>query len=258
MKTNQLIDELLMISAALLVSCSPVIYSNVGTNTPMFTEKGEVAINGSYASTTVSGDVFYTTTTSGVGLQGAYAIDDHWAAIGSFYSLKNREEPNDDYNWIGKGTYWELGGGRYGTIGSKKLFAYEIFGGFGSASIKNEDYLNRSNYLNINFSKPFIQPSIGFIFKYVDLIFTPRFGYVIFSNPSYNLIGGEPNYELPKDSFIFEPGFTLRAGFKGVKLQLQYNFSNYKYSNIEEMQAGVNDMYASFGLHVLISDRYKK
>jgi hypothetical protein len=252
MKTNHLIDILLMLSAASLLSCSPLIYSNVGHNTPMFNEKGEFAINGSYAEAW-NPDGF--TETQGIALQAAYAIDDQWAAIGSFYSLKNAVEADDTYNWEGNGTYWEIGGGRYGKLGMDWL-AYEVFGGFGSASIKNEDYLS-PDYLNINFTKPFIQPSIGFVNRYVDVIFTPRIGYVIFADPSFNFGSGEIAYEIPKDGIVFEPGVTLRAGYESIKLQVQYNYSTYSYGSSTELNAGANNTYISIGLHLLISNRYK-
>jgi hypothetical protein len=113
------------VSAASILSCSPVIYSNVGHNTPMFTEKGEFAINGFYAEAWATEGI---TETKGFSLQAAYAIDDHWAAMGSLYSLKKVEEADDTYNWEGNGTYWELGGGRYGKLGLDWL-AYEVFGG---------------------------------------------------------------------------------------------------------------------------------
>lgn len=252
MKTNHLMSSLLMLSVASLLSCSPVIYSNVGHNTPMFDEKGEFAFNGSYAEAWTLEE---TTETKGFSLQAAYAIDDRWAAIGSFYSLKNAVEVDETYNWDGNGTYWEIGGGRYGKLGMDWL-AYEVFGGFGSASIKNEDYLS-SDYLNINFTKPFIQPSVGFVNRYVDVIFTPRIGYVIFADPSYNFGAGEIDYEIPKDGIVFEPGVSLRAGYQGLKLLVQYNYSTYSYGSNTDLSAGVNNNYFSIGLHLLISNRYK-
>jgi hypothetical protein len=253
MKTNHLIDVLLMVSAVSLLSCSPVIYSNVGQNTPMFTEQGEFALNGSYAMAGSPDDLM--TGSHGFSLQAAYAIDDHWAAIGSLYSIKNREAADETNYWDGNGTYWEIGGGRYGKLGMDWL-AYEVFGGLGFASIKNDAYLS-PDYLNINFTKPFIQPSIGFVHKYVDVIFTPRIGYVIFSDPSYNFGSGEIAYEIPKDGIVFEPGVTLRGGYQGVKLQVQYNYSTYSYGSNADLQAGVYNNYFSIGLHLLISDRYK-
>jgi hypothetical protein len=253
MKTNRLLDVLLMVSAASIISCSPVIYSTVGQNTPMFKEKGEFSINAGYSAAMSSDDL---TDIEGLSIQTAYAFDNRWAAIGSLYSLKNAVEADDTYNWKGNGTYWELGGGRYGKLGTD-WWAYEVFAGLGSASIKNEDHLS-SDFLDINFTKPFVQPSIGFIHKYVDVIFTPRIGYLIFSDPTFKFGQGEVAYEMPKDGFVFEPGVTLRGGYQGIKLQIQYNYSTYSFGSNADLQAGVNNRFFSIGLHVLISDRYNK
>jgi len=49
MRTIRLIYPIAVLAAAIFGSCSPAIYSNVGQNTPMFTEKGEFSINAAYS-----------------------------------------------------------------------------------------------------------------------------------------------------------------------------------------------------------------
>jgi hypothetical protein len=138
------------------------------------------------------------------------------------------------------------------------MFVYEAFAGIGFGSVKNEDFENKANFLDINFTKPFVQPSIGFVYEFVDLIFSPRIGYVFFSPPSYNFSGAQAPYEAPKDRFVFEPGVTLRVGYRAAKLQIQYNYSSYSYGSGDNLKAGVNSNYLSIGLHVLFSKRYRQ
>lgn len=242
----------LMVFSLVFGSCGPVLYSNVGQNVPMFLEKGEFSGSINYASS-YGQDV---TDADGLGLQAAYAFSDKWAGILSYYSMKNASVTEDE-DWQAKGSYFEIGGGRYGSFGSK-YFAYEVLGGIGFGGIKNNSNLNN---IDANIFKPFLQPSFGVISKYADFIITSRFGYVSYTSNSYRLeddnmrMQADKFFEEQKSSFVFEPGFTIRGGYKNIKIQIQYNFSSFK--NEYDGFYPVNDNYGGIGLYFLISNRYK-
>lgn len=140
-----------------LQSCSPIIYSATGANTPMFTQKGEFTVTASSSSSSGPDDLIaplYYTGGSGFAGQAAYSISDKWAAIASFYSMKNSHEPGED-DWISKGSYAEFGGGRYGVSKNKK-FAWEAFGGMGFGKNTNNQKSNQvdATHLKYLFSHP--------------------------------------------------------------------------------------------------------
>lgn len=236
-----------------LTGCSPIMYSNIGQNVPMFTEKGEVAAQVAIASSGSDGMAY----ANGIALNAATAVTDKWSAIMSFYSMNNKEEPSAD-EWDTKGSYFELGAGRYGRLG-RKWFAYEITGGLGFGGIKND---GGGNKVHVNYIKPFIQPSIGFITPYGDIILTPRIAYVGYTNK--DVVTNQPElrqqtdyfFEEQSSSIVFEPGLTVRGGFKNVKLQAQWNWSTFR-QDYGELYP-VNNQYVSLGVFILFSNRYKK
>jgi len=260
MKTNYLHSILLLLAATLIYSCSPVIYGTVGQNVPMFTDKGEATIQAGYAASfgnNTDGD--------GVAIQAAYSVSKNIALMGTYYSLKGQDEQGSYLGsaaseWDSKGSYLEFGAGTFGTIKSHP-FAWEIFAGLGGGSIKNN--LAGQN-LDVKIMKPFVQPSFGYISKYVDVILTPRLGMVTFT--SHSSILDDPQqgqqtddfFDRNKNTFVFEPGITIRGGYQNLKLQLQYNYSTFKTDLENDEYTLVNKEYFSIGVYYLISGRYKK
>lgn len=228
-----------------LSSCSPVPYANVGQNVPMFRNKGEVSFTGGLGSTEDA---------QGVGLQAAVAADSSLALIASFYSLKN----NDNTDWTGSGSYIEFGAGRYGVI-NKSICIYDVFGGIGFGGIKNQ---SGSSSLDIKFMKPFVQGSIGITSKWMDVAFTPRFALPIYTSYKNQLTDPEQRmqaeafFKESKSQFVFEPGVTLRFGYKGVKANLGFCVSTF---SLDEQYSDVstNNTYLTAGLAFLISKRYE-
>jgi hypothetical protein len=226
----------------------------------MFKEKGEFMLQGGYAES--YGD--YTDAGGGL-VQAAYAVSNDYAIIGSYYGLKGLKEQgsylgSSPSEWNSKGSYLELGGGKFGGFNSKP-FAWEAFAGLGFGSITNSQ-LNTN--IDMKLIKPFIQPSIGYISKYVDLILTPRIGLVSYTSHTSSFADPvisqqvDEFFEKNKNTLVFEPGITLRAGIKNVKLQLQYNYSTFNTDLDSEEYTLVNKDYFSIGIYILISERYLK
>lgn len=241
-----------LIISNLFVACGPVLYSNVGQNVPLFQEKGEFSGQVSYSGSNGAW------TADGIGIQGAYSVSDKVALISSFYSMKG-DELEEDNEWEGNGSYFELGGGLYGG-NSKKKFLYEAFAGLGTGGIKNQSVINAGEFINVRYLKPFIQPSFAFSTRYFDLALTPRVAYLSYtSKDDFNILqdGEQVNpseyFNNNDKKFLFEPGIMIRGGLPGVKLEFQYNYSTLGGQLDNNL---VNSGFFSLGLRVLISNRF--
>lgn len=241
--------------AVTLTSCAPSLYSTVGQNVPLFHEKGEFAVNIGGVSAATNSDGFYPFYNMGGGLSlhGAVAVDSGIALITSFYTLENT-----DGDWDVRGTYFELGGGLF-KFSPRSEFVGELFGGVGYGSFHNQaDY----EKIDATFIKYFIQPSGGFSTKVVDFAFTPRIAIVHYLSRSPSA-RPEVNefFDEKGTSFVFEPGVTVRAGFRNFKAQYQMNYSTMKFSrsypNSEDFDP-VMDCYSSLSLFIIITDRWKR
>ena len=236
-----------------LSSCSPVLYSSVGQNVPLFHEKGEVTLSGGYCETW---------DTNGFNAQFAVAIDSNLALISSLYAMSSIDygfEADDDV-WQGNGTYFEIGVGKFGHSSQSKL-SYELFAGVGYGSMNNKANLSS---VEAKYLKPFIQPSIGISGGIVEFALTPRIGFVSYisnSNSMPTITDGERVdnfFNEKKNTLVFEPGATFRIGYRNVKIQAQYSYSTFKYeSPDEESISPVNPEYISVGLHILFTNRFK-
>ncbi len=239
----------IVIAAGLLnFSCSPVPYANVGQNVPLFKTKGEVRLAGHYSTTDDA---------AGIGLQAAAAIDSSLAVMSSFYSLKADEYAD---GWDGHGRYFEIGLGKFKTIGHSN-FVYDIFAGVGFGRIENHD--NAGSSLNVNFMKPFVQSSIGLSTPWFELAFTPRFALVNNTNFENKLIDpvdysqAENFFRKNKTKFVVEPGLTMRAGYKGLKANFNFSVSSYN-PGAEFEESSPNIVYLGIGVSALISKRYSE
>lgn len=227
-------------------SCSPILYTSVGQNVPLFHGKGEVTFGGGYADT---GDA------TGVTMQFAVAVDSSLAVSALFHSLSGSYSNEPDF-WEGSGTYFEGGVGKFGTM-SEGLCAWEVFVGLGYGSIKNT---NLNQGVNARYIKPFLQPSISIGTGVVEFAITPRIGVVNYTAHSSTLTDAqnaeviEAFFDEKSTTLVFEPGVTLRLGYRGVKLQAQYSYSTFSYR--AEDWDPVNPEFISIGLQFLITKRF--
>lgn len=227
-----------------LQACSPVPYANVGLNVPMLKEKGEVNLNASYGTTEDA---------AGIALQAAAAVGSSVSVMASFYYLN---APSSEY-WKGNGNYVELGVGKFGRVSSDGKFICDAYLGLGSAGIKSEFENDR---VDVKFLKPFLQGSIGFNHKVIDVALTTRFAVVHFTehefrfdDPAYTLEAAK-FFQENQDKFVFEPGITVRVGYEAVRLSLQFSITTF--SQPETANGHINDEYFGIGLNALIGKRW--
>jgi len=246
MKPNAPILYCAMASLTMSVcSCNPGLYSTVGQNVPLLKQKGEVSISGGRVEAQSTGDVI-----RGFNVQAAVAIDSGLAVMASAYAMKASGD------WSGRGTFMEVGIGKFASGKVSGKVVREIFVGAGLGSVKN--WRDRE-YVDARFLKPFIQPSIGFTSRYFDAAITTRLAMV--SYLSHGQVLDSENSRLVADFFndkkntlVFEPGITLRAGFKNVKVQLQSSYSTFSYEadNFDP----VYDWCYGLNVYIIVTDRW--
>ena len=190
MKTNRIFALVVPISF-IMFSCETYYYVPTMQNVSLFKEKNE--LHASYGGDEYNLSCF----------QGSYSITDH---VGTHITYMSSSDHNDYLLEGGMGYYL-----RY-----EKYLAFEAFGGYGHGMV--EGY---------NMNRLYIQPTMGFVSDFLDIVFTPRFtkvnyksnieGYFLQPYPYKNEINN-----IDKQSYyFFEPGVTIRLGYKYVKLQYQ-------------------------------------
>jgi len=214
----------------LLSSCSyySTLYQSSSQNVPLITSKNEGRIEAG-------------TGTQNAGIQAAYGIANHLAAMGSF-SYGQVNFPNF-FGFISDGgttSGYRMGGdlalGYFTKLDSNKSF--EIFGGFERYHRSYDGDSYPEGYMNTftvssNMTKPFIQADLGFqIRSWLQLGLSCRVGYLYFdhylengTNMDSTLIA--KNFSITKNlNFsVIDPAITLRLGRKNLKFMFQYGFS---------------------------------
>ena len=183
----------------LFVSCSTVYVPNT-RNTPLFREQGEAQISGYI-------------TSGGLEAQGAYALTDHLAVIGSYvYGSQKNTYKNTDYDW--KNSFGEVG---LGYFDRSRGARYEVFVGYGIGQGTSLDQysffgLNNTVVATGKRSRLFIQPSIGTNNRDFNIAFTPRLAYVDFSEFSTSSATTKPKYS---GQLFVDPAITTKFRLAG-------------------------------------------
>jgi hypothetical protein len=210
----------------IISSCTHVYYIPKALNVPLFREKNEFRGSVSYG---------FDEEFSSTDVQAAYAVTDNFAVMtnymfsngGHFYE-KNKAKLN----------YFDGAAGYFKTIDN--LWVFEIYGGFGAGSQHHEYYtyhlFSTGNYTfdgtsDLSFTKSFLQPSFGITLNMLDVGLSSCFSILNFNKLdnaiSINSIYYGDLHSISQDiqSFLFEPALTVRAGWKYIKLQVQYIYS---------------------------------
>ncbi|UPT65750.1 MAG: hypothetical protein M0D57_14660 [Sphingobacteriales bacterium JAD_PAG50586_3] len=112
----------------------------------------------------------------------------------------------------------------------------------------------------MQFIRPFIQPAIGLSTNYVDFAIASRFAMANYTNIKRDLtISDSTNIAqldyLGNNSTVmfWEPGVTIRGGWKYIKLQFQYVWS-VPFADTRMKRDSHN---ASLGLFFTLAPRYR-
>jgi hypothetical protein len=227
----------------LLTSCRSTMYVTNTVNVPLLKEKGEVKIN-----------------IDQTDAQLAVGVGKHWGVMANAFYKKF--EKNDNY--VNEGTIGEVGFGYFKPYRNNLIL--EAYTGLGIGTVdKKETFSTEENNLywtsfSAQGTKAFIQPSIGYCTKFFDLAFTPRMSFVKYTH--FNSYGYSQdqlaqdyleNDRLTNGIYMFgEPAFTIRGGYKFVKIQGQYGLT----MNFSPNPIRHSNSFASIGLVIDIARWY--
>jgi hypothetical protein len=218
-------SRFLIFCACLAASCNHYYYGPNTANIPLLKEKNEGKINFNY---------FGTDEASGIELQGAYAIGKNTAFMVNFVNASDGFNifrwGNGDHSVTGSGTYGEIGIGYFSRL-QQTNWVVETYGGIGSGGISNwHDHRERSK---VNFTKFFVQPSVGYAGENFEIGFSVRIAYVNLKVRTSSVTeSGNPGdfHDIQyirnnRSGFLMEPGFLIRFGGSGLKFMLNYTLS---------------------------------
>src|SRR3954468_1756113 len=211
---------MLIISTVIFCSCSHVYYSPNSSNVPLFKEKGETRINGYYSLGNAGLDEI-----KGAEIQAAYAVGKNFGIMFNT-AFMGASEGNVSQKDAGHGSLVEAGAGYFKPLPNN--FVFETYSGLGLGGVTNE-YSTRGSS-KVNFTKFFVQPSIGYSVKNFDIGFASKLSFVNMKIGNTNFMGQDDPYDTHDiedikanpNSLLWEPSFFLRVGFKTVKAQFQY------------------------------------
>lgn len=243
-----------LLLALIMTGCAHSYYIPKGPNVPLFTEKNE--FRGSIA--VGAGEI-----SSSTDVQAAYAISDHFGAMTDFMSSSGNMY-NDDNS--AKTRYIDGALGYFKPF--DKFMVFEVFGGIGTGNQEHNYYYTSwstgqttsDGKAEIKFTKLFVQPSLGATFKAFDVALSTSLIRLNYNIKMNTLSESSPyNEELKyieenKNPFLLEPAFTIRGGWKSVKVQFQYVYS----LNLTSTEMYMDRSKFSLGIYFSIANKYKK
>lgn len=208
---------ILTTSLILSAGCIPLYYSTNAENVPLFREQWDTdfAVGLRLGSMSFGGD-----------FQGAMAVADHVGIMANanlYGSHWNTTGPlGAHYEGSHTGSLLEIGAGYFTKLNEKTVF--ETYGGFGWGIAKNN--FGESIDAAVKYHRFFIQPAIGWYFKYVNIGVSARVSFPDYYKFEYDNTISQSDKEIILDldnhTYCFiEPAFTIRAGSENVKFKGQ-------------------------------------
>nr|WP_294905500.1 hypothetical protein [uncultured Lacibacter sp.] len=241
----------IIICSCLLISCTHYYYVPPTQNIPLFKEKNEIRVNAN-----ISNDIG-----TGTDIQVAYAFSKQFAVMANYSTVKDEV---DDAN--GKGNYFDMAIGYYKPI--QKHFVFEVYGGIGKSNqshqYADETYQyyegSKGGTSELSFIKAFIQPSFGITTNGFDAAVALPLSNVSFGKIKNNTTAGSTDDQMlkaistNKNAVFFEPSFTIRGGWKYLKIQLQVLASK----KLNDPELSFFDYRSSVGLSFAFAERFKQ
>lgn len=230
-------------------ACSPSYYLPTKANVPLFKEKGEGAIQAHFGATENH---------NFIGLNSAYAVTNNVGLMlnaSNFYTTNNPEliqsniniENNQNYNPKSNLFMGEIGVGYFKPISRDSVFIFETYAGYGFYS--GNKVLNDLQSISYNIHRPFIQPSIGVRYKWIEASYGVRFTQLYFTNnqPSTAFEADELamfGYQQWNKTFRFEQSLTIGIGNDRIKGQIQWlnTLTPYFNEDIDDILEGFSNV----------------
>jgi hypothetical protein len=225
----------------LLSACSNELYVPNTRNVPLFREQGEAQISGYLCSSGIEG-------------QGAYALTDNLAVIGSYSYLSSKETSPVAYDR--KGTYGEIG---FGYFNRTRAVRFELIGGYGMGEGTTADQyyfygVNNTVVATGKMSRYFFQPSLGSNNRNFNVALTPRFSWVNYSEFSAAAGTQKPNEST---QMFIEPAFTAKFRLAGnlhgiIQLGMTVPVPGEVFFNYSKMQTAIGIQIDTGGLRTKV------
>lgn len=206
----------------LLISCKTVYIPN-NFNSPLLRNKGDAQLT-------------FSSGFSGIELQGAYALTDHWGIIANGQYCKNPDKENESY------VYKLAEGGIGYTEHFSDRGVFEFFAGSGigeaPADFRHFTYTGTEK---ARVKRLFLQPAIGFSNDLIDISLVTRLAGVN--------MGGETNW-------FFEPGVVGKIGYRRFRLVGTFGFST-PLRSYDQRSWDQLPFFINLGLHINLGKRKK-
>ncbi len=205
---------ILLVAAASLSGCVSYYYAPTKQTVLNFKEKGDIALHGA-----VDGNDGSQSTLG-------YAFTDHIAVNSNFMLFEKQEGTKykfNDYMWENELIWFHT----REEVRGHTIYAVNLGYGFGEIGRNAEQY-------GLNFSRQFIQPSIGYMGRGFEAAFSLRAVRINYNvrqlvewnsqDPrSFQEAWGLPNHDSPY--FFMEPAVTIGYGFKAFRLRIQQSWA---------------------------------
>ena len=236
-------------------SCNRYYYKPNGVNAPLFTDGGQVHLNVAGSIGGNGGDYDYEGTRYVFDLQGSVSPIKHLGIIAN-YSTYGYTPDNPDVmngNVDGKAHLLEFGVGGYYAKGNKFKMVADCYVGYGTGQIRSD--------VDMRLKRFFIQPGIGVRSPAFDAAFNLRLISATYDH--FNAKGMSNDYLMQQNlinssgrridntNYAFvEPSFTVRTGYKFLKVQLQMVFAQ----EITSVPWDYNPSRYTVGLYFSVED----
>jgi hypothetical protein len=247
----------------ILTSCHHTYYVSSIQNVPLFREKNEFHLAGSYAigDESESGE-----------LQTAYSITNYLGIMANVMKTKTGNFEKMDYV---SGLNYDFGIGFFRPIGSKAVF--EVYSGYGrnrqhheystsqynSATGTDEFYSDGDAWLK--YRRIYFQPSFGLATDHFDVAASVRLNQLWYTYINSDVVDHPEDIQIlnmlnDRNHYMLEPAITLRTGWRYFKVQFQASYAKYlnNLDDEDEFYDFVEGPHISCGLYLTLSNRWNK
>jgi hypothetical protein len=257
MKTN----PAYLLLALLLVGCNRYYYRPNAVNAPLFTGGGQAhlaaggIVSGDNSSNSNGNKSSWNSTF--FDLQASASPINHLAVLLDYSTYRySTSNPDADGNVNASAHLLEGAIGGYYAKGRKFKLVTDLFVGYGAGPIRSD--------VNMNVSRLFIQPGIGVHSPFLDAGFNLRISSVNYYRfdanghddaylQDHSLIDGGGTRIDGRTYTFAEPSFTLRTGYRFVKLQMQAVLAQ----NLNIVPWHYNAFMYTVGLYFSLEDLWK-
>ena len=221
------------------------VYSPAAHNVPIFEKKGDSKLAFNYSANFSTQSAIEDHASTGIDLQGAYAISNKFALQVNYY--QRREKNGGDFSALNLDSniikytrhLTEIGFGYYHQLKRNRRAIFQVFAGiglgrFGFTDIgRDQNNVYHNNFHDAGVTKLYVQPAFTIRKKSFAASLSSRFSLIFFKDIKTNYTATElDNYKLDsldyRPRLFWEPSIINTFGFKklpGLQLEFQVGMS---------------------------------